>query len=128
MGHEDLYREVLDQERRDDARFDQSQSMQAIRGYQPKPPSSAEAQRRFNRELKPIFRRLAKMKPGSVKHRRGFVLGDPSKMMIADGPTVEDVKKQIAANPEKFRHLAKRPVEVKSVNASRKEPGNLHRD
>lgn len=146
MADEDLYREIEEQEAEDDARFKQRYAINEIKKVQRKEPDYVAAQERYEKEIRPVIEARARVESGlpitdnplrnawlrltgkdKIVERPGFQIVEPSKGLILDGPTIEEVQKEIAANPEKYRHLAKIAPEVNPVEAKRKTPQDLYR-
>jgi hypothetical protein len=133
MNNEHLWRELSDAEREDDARFRQNRAMDELRKAAPKPIDHDAAIARFHQDFEPMFRRREKartslayrlflkatgqwqqMDPGSVE------VVNTSKGLVLVGPSVEDVQKEIAANPAAYKHLAKSAPQVGHVQAERR--------
>ena len=133
MSNEHLWREIRDQEMEDDARFKQNRAMDELRKSPPKPIDHDAAIKRFNEDFEPMFRRREKART-SLAYRlflkatgqwqqmdEGSVqVVDPTKGLVLVGPTVEDVQKEIAANPAAYKHLAKTAPQVGYVQAERR--------
>ncbi len=133
MSQEDLYREIQSQEEADDAHYRQNQAMREIKKLPRKEPDYGAAQVRYNEELAPVFEARRRVLAGLPPTKNAFknawlkITGqdkipeveaiDPSKGLVLQGPTVEDVQKEIAANPAAYAHLAKVAPRVGQVQA-----------
>jgi hypothetical protein len=131
-SNDDLYREMVDRDEADDARY--RQSLAGKEASKVKPVVDYEkAQRRFEREIAPVFGRRAKARNNPIY--RAFLkatgqwkgmdegdvkLVDPSKGLVLEGPSVDEMQQRIAANPEAFKELAKRAPSVTPVSAERR--------
>jgi hypothetical protein len=133
MSHEHLYRELLESERIEDHQNRQNLAMKELGKVALKPVDHAQAMKRFEAEWAPVFRARERartsrayriwlkatgqwkgMEPGDVE------VIDPSKGLKLVGPTIEDVQREIAANPAAFKHLAKQAPQVGHVAAERR--------
>lgn len=142
---EDLYREMSEQERRDDKRFGQDQAMKEISKVKPREPDADKAMERYQREIAPVFearRRIAKGLPPTrnpivnlylrltgqdhIEELPESEIIPPSKGLVICGPTLEEVQKAIAADPKRFHDLTRAAPEVRPVQARRKTPEDLH--
>lgn len=146
-SNEDLYRELEEQEAQDDARFDQRYRMKPIRGVARKEPDPLKAMKRYREEILPVLEARRRVAAGEgptgnpIKDAWLRITGkdkvpemakedviEPSKGLVIDGPTIEEVQKIISENPDKFRDLAKAAPEVRPVAAERKPPSHYHHD
>jgi len=142
--NEDLYREIEEEETADDIRFNQRRAKDAIKAVKRKEPNAAIALQRYEREIKPVLEARKRIEDGlpptdnpirnawlrltgqdRIVEREGFAIVEPSKGLVLEGPSVEEVAKEIAANPEKFKHLSRQAPQVQKVEAQRRTPGNL---
>lgn len=144
---EDLYRELVEREERDEALFERATKrkcdMKAI-PLPPRAPDADKARERYNREILPVLearRRLAEGKPATNNPLVNLflkVMGrdkldelppeeivERSKGFGLVGPSVEDIQKEIAANPEKFKDFTRHAPEVRPVQATRRTPDDL---
>ena len=134
MSDEHLYRELQEQEREDDVRFRQNRSMDALRGFQPKPVDMSAAMQRYAKEFAPVFERRRRAMTSkayriwlkATGQWKGMEVGDvevvdPSKGLKLVGPTIEDVQREIAANPAKFKHLIRNAPKVSPVAAAHRK-------
>lgn len=136
MNNEDLYREIQSQEEEDDHRFKQNQAPKELKKLPRKEPDYLVADARFQKDFVPVFearrRVLAGLPPTSNPFRNAWLkmtgqdkipdveVVDPTKGLVLHGPTVDDVAKEIAANPEAYRHLAKVAPSVQPTQAERR--------
>jgi hypothetical protein len=132
-SNEDLYRDLREREEEEDAAFRQNRAPDALRSFTPKPIDHDAAIKRFNEDFAPVFRRREKAMT-SLAYRlflkatgqwKGMEVGDvevvnPSAGLTLIGPTVEDVQREIAANPTAFKHLAKNAPAISHVPAERR--------
>lgn len=127
-SNEDLYREIQSQEEEDDMRFRQNQAPKELKKLPRKDVDYNAAVERFKRDFAPVFKRreLARTSvayrlwlkaTGQWKDLDGAKVVDPSKGLVLEGPDVDAMQKEIAANPDAFRHLAKTAPKVMSVQA-----------
>ena len=147
MRDDDLFHEIEEQEAADDARFKQQYRMQPLRNMARKPVDSTKARKQYEEEIKPVLEARARVLRGEgptnnplknlylkltgqdqIVERPDFKMVEPSKGLVLDGPTLEEVRKEIEANPEAFRDLAKSAPEVRSVEAKRKGPEDIRRN
>ncbi len=134
MSDEHLWKELQEQEREDDVRYRQNRAPDALRGFQPKPVDYNAAMKRFNEDFAPMYARREKARTsrayrlwlkatgqwkGMEAHEVEAV--DPSKGLKLVGPTIEDVQKEIAANPAKYKHLSRKPVITGRVDAQHRK-------
>lgn len=136
---EDLYREILEQESRDDQRYRQNLAMREVKKITPKPIDTRTAKQRYEEEIRPVLEARQRVRTGHAPTRNPLVnlmlritgrdklpeiapqdIVEPSKGLVIDGPTIADVQKAIAENPEAFRDLARTPEEVRKVDAKRR--------
>lgn len=146
-SNEDLYREMLEQEAEDDRRYKQTQASKQMERVSPKRPNPQDARKRYQDEIAPVLEARRRVASGQAPTRNPLVnlllkikgedklpelpsdqIIEPSKGLVIDGPTIEEVQKVIAENPEAFRDLARSPVETRKVEAQRRNPGDLHHD
>ena len=133
MSNEHLYKELRDQEMEDDARFKQNRAMDELRKAPQKPIDHEAAMKRFNEDFAPVFARRERARTSrayrlflkATGQWKGMDAGsvevvDPSKGLVLIGPTVEDVQKEIAANPAAYKHLSKSAPQVAHVQAERR--------
>ena len=136
--NEDLYREMVDQERRDDKVYGQDYTMKAAK-ITPKGPDPDKGRERFKNEIAPVLearRRLSAGLPATTNPLVNLylkVMGkdkleelpeteivDRAKSFGLIGPSVEDIQKMIAQDPDKFRDLSRSAPEVRPVQVRRK--------
>lgn len=141
---EDLYRELAEQEEEDDMRYHQARGGKEMKKIIPKQPDPVAAQKRYDEEIKPVLEARRRVQEGlpptdnplrnawlkitgqdKIVERPGFQIVEPSKGLVLDGPTVDEVQKEIAANPEKYPHLQKHAPTVRPVMASKREASNI---
>ena len=147
MSAEDLYREMAEQESRDDARFDQRYAIREIQKVSPKGPDTEKARERYEKEIAPVLEARRRLAAGLPPTDNPFVnlwlkmtgkdkaedlpqteIVDRSKSFGLVGPSVEDIQKVIASDPDKFRDLARNAPEVRPVQVNRKTPDDLIQD
>lgn len=143
---EDLYREIEEQEDEDDSRYKQKYKMRELGKTPKREPDPVKAIKRFNEEIAPVLEARRRVQEGlppttnpfrnfylkltgqdQIVERPGFQMVEPSRGLVLDGPTVEEVQKQIAENPGAYKHLAKSAPEVQRIEAKRKGPEDLYR-
>lgn len=133
MSDEHLFRELQDAECEDDLRFRQNLAPRALGTFKPKSVDHDAAMKRFHQDFAPVFARREKARTSrayriwlkATGQWKGMETADveaidPSKGLKLIGPTVEDVQREIAANPAKFKHLAKSAPVVGHVDAERR--------
>ena len=132
-SNEHLYRELREREEEEDLAYRQNRAPDALRSFTPKPVDHDAAMKRFKEDFEPVFRRREKART-SLAYRlflkatgqwKGMDVGDvevvnPSAGLVLIGPTVEDVQREIAANPSAFKHLAKSAPAISHVQAERR--------
>ena len=132
-SNEHLYRELREREEEEDLAYRQNRAPDALRSFTPKPVDHDAAMKRFREDFEPVFRRREKART-SLAYRlflkatgqwKGMDVGDvevvnPSAGLVLIGPTVEDVQREIAANPSAFKHLAKSAPAISHVQAERR--------
>ena len=143
-SNEDLYREMAEQEEEEDQRYKQLLAQSQIRRVQPNDPDYRKAQERYEREIRPVLETRARIidgKPATGNPVRNAWLRitgqdkivppekivEPSKGLVLEGPSIAEVQKEIAANPDKFRHLTRKAPDVRPTEAKRKAPQDFHR-
>jgi hypothetical protein len=117
----------------DDARFKQNRAMDELRKAPQKPIDHKAAMERFDKEFAPVFARRRKAMTSrayrlylkATGQWKGMEVGDvevvdPSKGLVLVGPTVEDVQREIAANPAAYKHLSKSAPQVGHVQVERR--------
>jgi hypothetical protein len=144
MNNEDLYRQMEEQEREDDLRYRQSLAPRQTGRAAKKEPDVMKALARFNRDFKPVFaaRRRVRMglgptgnaiKDAWLKLTRKDKLPDESEIevvapdagFVLSGPTIEEVQKEIAENPEKYADLRRVAPKVQPKAVDRRTSSNL---
>ena len=137
-SNEDLYREMVEQERRDDKVYGQDYTMKAAR-ITPRGPDPEKAKERYKKEIGPVLEARRRIAQGLPATNNPFVnlflkitgkdkldelpqeeIVDRGKSFGLIGPSVEDIQKLIAQNPAQFRDLSRSAPEVRQVQARRK--------
>lgn len=147
-SNEDLYRELEQQELEEDRRFGQGFAMKAIRRpVPPKREDPATARKRFEKEIKPVLEMRRRIEAGlppttnplknlylkitgqdKIVYRDDFKIVDPTKGLVVEGKTIEDVQREIAEHPEEFAHLMRKPAEAQKTDAPRRSVDDLKRE
>jgi hypothetical protein len=128
MSDEHLWREMKEQEMADDARYRQNLAPQQIGKLKEKPIDYNAAMKRFEQDFKPVFERRERAR--TSKAYRLFLKAtgqwtdmdaaeaiNPTKGLVPDGLTPEQLAKEIQQNPEAYKHLAKAAPRVTPVTA-----------
>ena len=131
--HESLYREMAERERDEDRRYLQNLAPKIVK-VTPKPVDYNAALRRFNEDFKPMFGRREKARTSKAyrlflkatgqwpkEGLDGAEVVSPTKGLKQEGPTVDEVRDAIAANPSAFKDLMKMPETVTPRQAERRE-------
>lgn len=132
-SNEHLYRDLREREEEEDAAYRQNRTPDALRSFTPKPVDHDAAMKRYAEDFAPVFRNRERART-SLAYRlylkatgqwKGMEAGDvevvnPSRGLTLIGPTVEDVQKEIAANPSAFKHLSKSAPAIAHVQAERR--------
>jgi hypothetical protein len=133
MSDEHLYKELMESERREDALYRQNLAPKAMGTFKPKVVDHAAAMKRYAEDFAPMYARRERARTSrayrlwlkATGQWKGMEAGDvevvdPTKGLKLVGPTIEDVQKEIAANPKAFRHLAKMAPQISHVGAERR--------
>lgn len=146
-SHEDLYREMVEQEEEADRRNQQALAMRELAKKQPRPPRRDAAEERYREKILPVLetrRRIAAGLPPTTNPLVNLYLKitgrdriselpkeeikDPAKSFGLDGPSPEEIAKAIQENPEAFADLRRAPEAVRPVAAVRKSAQDLRHD
>ena len=142
MSSEDLYREMLEREDEDDRRFKQRRAALDSHPVTVRRPNELISIARYNREIAPVIEARARISAGLPATRNPLTNAwlkltgrdklkpadpvDPSKGFVMTGPTATEVQAMIIANPEKFKDLKRKAVDVTPRGAKRKTSEDLH--
>lgn len=144
-NHEDLLRDLEEQERRDDARYRPfNLAGRELRKIKPVAKPTADKRtplERFEQDFAPAMERRRRLEAGLPATNNPFVnvwlkmtgqnklpvvqLVEPDEQFQVVGPTVDEIRKQIAENPYAFKHLAKARQKSQATNATRKTAEDL---
>lgn len=130
MSDEHLLRELRESEEREDHLNKQNLAPKALGAFKPREIDHAKAMDRFNKEIAPVIARR-KLAVTSKAYRlllkltgnwKGMEEGDvelvnPNRGFIQTGPTDDDLRAQITANPNAFKHLMRSAPQVQQVAA-----------
>ena len=131
MSDEHLYRELREQEQEEDARYRQNIAPQIVNKFKPKEVDYNAAMARFEKDFKTVFERRERAR--TSKAYRLFLKAtgqwtdldaaeviNPTKGLVVDGITPDELAKQVQQNPDAFKHLAKSAPKVQQVEARRR--------
>jgi hypothetical protein len=130
VTNEDLYRELRQKEMEEDALYRQNQAPKAMRNVEPPKVDFDKAMKRYNEEIKPVFERRKRAQT-SLAYRlflkatgnwkgmeaKDVELVNPTRGLVMTGPTMDEMRAMIAADPKAYRHLMKNAPAVQSVPA-----------
>lgn len=145
-NNEDLLREIEEQERRDDSRYQQSAGMRELSKLKPIARRRADNRtpmQRFEQDIKPVLERRKRVEAGLPISSNPFYnaylrltgqdklpvveLVEPDKQYGTVGQTVDEIRQIISENPQAFRHLSKSPEHVRATGAKKKTVEDLIR-
>ena len=143
---EDLYADLQRQEEEEDYRYQQRRAELDSHKKPRREPNETAALARYNREIRPVLEARQRVIEGRAPTgnpvRNAWLrltgrdkipdvpkkdIADPTKGFVLSGPTIQEVQKEIAANPAAHRHLARKAPEVRRVEAKRRGAGDLHK-
>lgn len=146
MNNEDLYRQMVEQEREDDLRYQQSLAAKNVKVAR-REPDAMKAIARYNRDFKPVFEARQRVRNGRgptgnpIKDAWLKMTGQiklpeaapeeiiaPNNGFALSGKTIAEVQKEIADNPDKYADLRRAAPKVSPVAAERKKSSDLHRE
>jgi hypothetical protein len=133
MSDENLYRDLLESEEREDFRNRQNLAPKAVGSFKPKPVDHNRAMHLYETEIKPVLER--RKKALSSRAYRLFLkatgqwkgmdakdveMVDPTRGPQPTGPSEGEILAQIAADPTKFKIGSIAPPATQPVNAERR--------
>lgn len=146
-SNEDLWRQLEDQERRDDARFQQTAGRRELKKRKPisQPRNDNRSpMQRYKEDIKPVLERRRRVEAGLPISNNPIYnlylkvtgqdklpevdLVQPDEQFQVVGQTTDEIRKIISENPAAFKHLAKMPEKVEATGATRKTADDLVAD
>ena len=130
MSDENLWRELQEKEREDDARYRQRLADHTVGKFVPKPVDFDTAMKRYEEEILPVFQlrnkafrskvlreRLRKSGDLAALYLDPKEIADPSRGMVMVGPTDTEIIKKIRRNPKLVQKGRLRAPKVSRVAA-----------
>ena len=132
MSDEHLWRELQEKEQEEDYRYKQNLAPKILFKVTPKEVDHNAAMRRYEQEIAPVLARRQKARTSKAYRLYLKATGqwtdldaaevvDKSKHFTQVGPTVEDIVKEVQANPAAYKHLAKTGEKVTPVIATHRK-------
>jgi hypothetical protein len=134
MSHEDLRRDLEEREREDDARYRQIQAPKVLGAFKDPPKVDHDrAMARFKDEIAPVFERRKRAMTSAAyrlflkatgqwkgMEAKDVQLVNPTRGLMMTGPTDDEIRALIAADPKAVKKGAALIPIVQAVNAQRR--------